>query len=132
MQTTGLSDMIMMGLKLRDEILEAMRTDSPDLAERVRKYGRHLIHRNIGLAVYGIPHIFSTDDLRERLPLEVLENIGDNRFFGAVVGKKSDFIPVGWKVTRMPNNHGRQIRIFTSPDYIAVVNDFKFKNPDKF
>ena len=132
MDRADVSDMILLGLKLREEILEAMRADSPDLAERVRKYGHHLCHRNIGLAVYGIPHVFTTDDLRERLPLEVLDSIGDNRFFGSVVGSRKAFTPVGWKVTRMPNNHGRQIRLFTTPDYLEVVNNFRAKNPGLF
>ena len=111
------------GLRLRDEILELMRANSPAVAERLRKYARHLCHRNIGFLVYGIPNVFTTDDLRERLPMEALELIGDNRFFGAVVGKRKDFIPVGWKTTRMPGNHGRQIRLFTVPEYEAKVRN---------
>lgn len=121
---TSRPELILIGLKLREEILDAVRVNSPDLAERVRKYGRHLAHRNIGMKYYGIPHTFTTDDLRERLPEDVLDSIGDNRFFGAVVGDRKSFIAVGWKVTRMPGNHGRQIRLFTVPDYEEVVRAY--------
>lgn len=132
MTNTDRADLIVQGLQLKEEILEAMRSNSPELAERVRKYARHLCHRNIGFVVYAIPHVFSTDDLRQRLPLEVLEGIGDNRFFGSVVGSRNDFTAVGWKVTRMPGNHGRQIRIFTIPDYLTVVRNFQSQNPGLF
>ena len=132
MNNGDLSAMIVVGLVLREEILDAMRAESPELAEKVRKYAHHLVHRNIGLAVYGIPNVFTTDDLRERLPLEVLDHIGDNRFFGSVVGNRKQFTPVGWKVTRMPGNHGRQIRLFTTPDYLEVVNNFRNTNPGLF
>jgi len=126
------AELIDQGLKLRDEILELQRQKSPELTQRVRDYCRHLCHRNIGLAVYGIPHVFTTDDLRDRLPLQVLDNIGDNRFFGAVVGQRDQFVPVAWKITRMAGNHGRQIRLFTIPDYLDVVRDFQRRNPGCF
>lgn len=120
------------GQRLRDEILQAMRVNDPELAERIRKYGHYLCHRNIGYAVYGIPHVFTADDLRERLPLEVLAGIKDKRFFGAVLGRKEKFVPVGWKITRAPGSHGRQIRLFTTPDYLAVVRKFQSENPELF
>jgi len=120
------------GRRLRDEILQAMRVNDPQLAERVRKYGHHLCHKNIGYAVYGIPHVFTADDLRERLPMEVVENIKDKRFFGAVLGRKEKFIPVGWIRTRAPGNHARQIRLFTTPDYLAVVRKYQSDYPELF
>lgn len=126
------AELIQQGLKLREEILELLRANKPDAAGRVRKFARHLCHRNIGLAIYDIPNTFTTDDLRERLPMEVLDLIGDNRFFGAVVGNRKEFIPVGWKTTRMPGNHGRQIRIFTIPDYLEVVRNYQKQNPVLF
>ena len=101
-------------------------------AERARKLARHLCHRNIGMAIYNIPHTFSTDDLRERLPLEALAQITDNRFFGGLVSSRQSFIPVCEKKSRIPGQEGRRIKIFTIPEYLEVVEDYRKQNPASF
>jgi len=98
-------------------------------AERTRKLARHLCHRNIGMAIYNIPHTFSTDDLQERLPLEVLAEIPDKRFFGGLVSRPQDFIKVSEKASRLPGQEGRRIKIFTIPEYLEVVENYLSQNP---